>query len=42
MDVLTSNPLYLYSAAGVPAALVLLFLLSSIFGGKKVRPQSSC
>jgi hypothetical protein len=37
VDVLTSNPLYLYSAAGVPVALLLLFILSSVFGGKKVR-----
>ena len=40
VDVLTSHPLYLYSAAGVPLALVLLAILSSLFGGKKV-PHTS-
>ncbi len=40
VDVLTASKYILYSAIGVPLALISLFILSSLFGGKKVRHQS--
>ena len=36
VDVLTASKYILYSAVGVPLALISLFILSSVFGGKKV------
>ena len=37
VDVLTASKYILYCAIGVPLALISLFILSSLFGGKKVR-----